>query len=372
MRRYAQEALHLLAALACLAPGLALTAENETWVVPTETCRGFWFVPIMLNEEKFGPGKVLNFIYDTGASSTIVDAAALERASGRSFDDGDRVRLVDATAGDVTFTKLPARVDSLGHLSMALGRSVDGILGVDAFKQFLLTLDPGTQTMTLSKGSLPRPDGETVFSSRGPGNRPWLKVSIAGNKERLLVDSGAAGTGITVNKIKRFPLQAEPRVFSSSVRLNHVEKRRMARLSGSVPVAGVTFIDPVLEEVPGTQLMGGQVLQHFVMRLDQRTRRLQLEPIGASEQPPQPHFELGMAYRPTDTGLAVTDVYADTPAEAAGLEAGDVLIRINGSRPDQRGCESLTRDGQEVALSVERDGAVIQKTMVMRPVIGVD
>lgn len=363
--------VHLLIALACLASGLAL-AEDESWVVPTETCRGFWIVPIALNEEKFGPGKVLNFIYDTGASSTIVDAAALERTSGRSFNDGDRVRLVDATAGGITFNKLPARVDGLGHLSMALGRSVDGILGVDAFKQFLLTLDPGSQTMTLSTGSLPRPDGETVFSSRGPGNRPWLKVSIAGNRERLLIDSGAAGTGFTVKRINRFPLQAEPRVFSSSVRLNHVEDRRMARLSGSVPVGGITFVEPVLEEVPGTQLMGGQVLQHFVMTLDQRNRRLQLKPIGAAEQPPQPQFELGMAYRPTDRGLAVTNVYADTPAQAAGLEAGDVLVEINGSRPDRRGCTAFARDGQEVALSVERNGSVLQKTMIMHPVIGVN
>ncbi len=359
----------LALALVLLAVATTLPAEEESWTVPTEDCRDFWFVPIALNEDKYGPDNVLNFIYDTGAESTIVDASALERVTGKSFDDGDRVRIVDATAGPVTFNKLPARVRDLGHLSMAMGRPVDGILAVDAFRKFLVTLDPRDRTMTLRRGTLPRPDRDTVFSVRGPGNRPWLKVSIAGETEQLLVDSGAAGAGISVNDIERFPLQGEPRVFSSSVRLNRIEKRPAGRLDGSVTLAGVTFVDPVIEQATGTQLLGGRFLGQFVMTLDQRKRRLQLERIGEDVLPPQPQYELGMAFRPTEKGFEVLEVYGNTPAAVAGVESGDVVVAIDGARPDRRGCAPLTEGNREVVFSIERGGAVLDTTLVMLPVI---
>lgn len=346
--------------------------EGGPWVVPTELCRGYWFVPISLNEQKFGAGKVLNLIYDTGASSTRIDADALRRATGRSFDDGDRVRLVDASAGDIIFRELPARVDELGHLSMALGRSVDGILAVDAFKDFLLTLDPEQGRMSLTKGKLPRPDGKTVFSTRGPDKRPWLKVTIAGIEKRLLVDSGAAGSGIQINDIEDFPLHGEPRVLSSSVRLNEVEKNTMARLDGSVSIAGLTLVDPVIEEVPKSPILGGEVLQHFEMTLDQRHRRTSLRLLGPTEIPPQPHFELGISFQPTDRGLLVTDVYEDTPGEAAGIQPGDLVIGINGKRPEERGCARVGQDGGSSSLTIERDGTVLEKTLDMVPIIPVD
>lgn len=359
-------------ALALLALTSTAPGDAESWTVPTETCRGYWLVSIALNEEKHGPGKILHFIYDTGASSTYVDGDALERASSRSFDQGARVNLLNATAGDIKFNKLPMQVTSLRHLSMAMGRPVDGILAVDVFRKFLLTIDPQSETMTLSRGELPRPDGETVFSVRGKDKRPWLKVSIAGNREKLLVDSGAAGTSISVNRIGRFPLNGEPRVLNSSFRLNRVEMHATGRLDGNVPLAGITFIDPIVDEVPGTQLLGGELLRHFVMTLDQRNRRLQLRRIGPEEQQPRPHFELGMGYRLAPNGLAVADVFADTPAEAAGIEKGDIIVAFDGHRPEQRGCPAADEKVDDITLSIERDGVVIDKRLVMEPVIPVE
>jgi len=362
----------LLVALTLFALVPVRAEEGGPWVVPTELCRGYWFVPLALNEDKFGAGKVLYLIYDTGASSTLIDVDALRRVTGQSFDDGDRVRLRDAKAGDITFRKLPARVDKLGHLSMAMGRSVDGILAVDAFKDFLLTLDAEQGRMSLTKGKLPRPDGKTVFSIRGPDKRPWLEVTVAEIEQRLLVDSGAAGSGISINDIEDFPVQGEPRVLSSSVRLNRVEKHPMARLDGSVSIAGLTFVDPVIEEVPGIPLLGGEVLQHFEVTLDQRRRRLALRLTGPSEIAPQPHFELGISFQPTDRGLLVTDVYEDTPGDAAGMQSGDLVIGINGKRPEERGCNRFGKDYEPASLTIERDGAVLEKTLEMQPIIPVN
>jgi predicted metalloprotease with PDZ domain len=196
-------------------------------------------------------------------------------------------------------------------------------------------------------------------------------MSIAGREETLLVDSGAAGTGISINDIERFPLKQQPRIFSSSVRLTRIEQHSAARLDGAVSLAGLTFEEPVIEGVPGTQLLGGEILQHFVMTLDQKKRRLSLQATSSEAVPPQPRFELGIGYRPTDEGLLVTEVFADTPAGVAGLQRGDLVTAIDGARPDQRGCNSFAEDDMKVRFTVVRNGSALDKTLVMKPVIAV-
>jgi 2-alkenal reductase len=69
---------------------------------------------------------------------------------------------------------------------------------------------------------------------------------------------------------------------------------------------------------------------------------------------------VGVQSQETESGLMVVDVDPTGPAAASGLEAGDILIGINGDRVD----ESTTflqllmqhRPGDEVSLVVERSG----------------
>lgn len=68
----------------------------------------------------------------------------------------------------------------------------------------------------------------------------------------------------------------------------------------------------------------------------------------------------------TRAGAVVQSVSNDTPAQAAGLRAGDVIVGIN-AKPVE-GAESLTgyirqfASGDEVTLTVVRDGAAIDVT----------
>ena len=69
---------------------------------------------------------------------------------------------------------------------------------------------------------------------------------------------------------------------------------------------------------------------------------------------------------PTDNGLFVKKVYADSPAAAAGLQPGDIITRINGAQRSMSEALSLvasTPPGATIALSVIRQNTRYELTV---------
>ena len=81
--------------------GAALhTALAVEWpiVVPTQVCRGYFFVPITMAERNEVPGDhTLWFLFDTGASSSFVDPDSIERFSGKRVKTGQKANMRNAS-----------------------------------------------------------------------------------------------------------------------------------------------------------------------------------------------------------------------------------------------------------------------------------
>ena len=73
------------AVIAAVALGGVLFARAEDKVIPSETCRGLWLVPVSFGDE---PEKTLTLVLDTGASHTSVDPDAYQRVTGRRVRAG--------------------------------------------------------------------------------------------------------------------------------------------------------------------------------------------------------------------------------------------------------------------------------------------
>ncbi|MGJ3232397.1 MAG: PDZ domain-containing protein [Oceanicaulis sp.] len=346
--------------ITALLSALALFASDEApreHVLPAELCRGFWMLPVDLKPGEDGAVRRLWFLHDTGASRTHVDPDALERLTGRRFSDDQRVNLVEATAGPLSINSLSVRITDLDHLSTTLGREVDGIMSVHALQDFLLILDYPAGQMRIREGVLPRPDGEHVFSTRGPDRRPWLDVDLAGRNERLLIDSGAGGLSFAVNRLDRLPLMAAPQTIQAAVRFDRIEPRPAARLDGDARVAGLTFETPVIEQVERSPLLGAEVLSHFVVTLDQANRRVRLDPAVSGAVAAWDQHELGAALMPDASGFDVLEVFENTPAARAGLREGDRITHFDGRPVRERGCDPLSPGPEGGAvITVARDG----------------
>jgi hypothetical protein len=349
---------------------LARLEPAETYTLPAETCRGFWLLPVDLQPGEDGAQRRLWFLHDTGASRTHVDPDALERLTGRRFSDDQRVTLTDASAGPLKINALGVRVTELDHISTALGREIDGIMSVHALEDFLLILDYPAGEMRIREGALPRPDGERIFSTRGPDRRPWVRVDLAGRSERLLLDSGAGGLSFAVNRLDRLTLMQPPQTYSAAVRFDRIEYRPAARLNGSARLAGIAFETPVIEQVERAPLLGGEVLSHFVVTLDQANRRVRLDPAGPGPVAAWDKTELGAALMPDSSGFDVIEVFDATPAARAGLLAGDRITHFNADPAPERGCAPLApgRNGGPT-LTVERGGDVVTLELDAVPVL---
>jgi len=354
----------LLAVASLLSIGSAALAA-EPVIVPTEICRGYFLVPITLPARAGYPeDRTLWFLHDTGASSSYVDPDSIERVSGIRLSPRDRANIRDAQAGPVSINHLQARVGELDHLARALGHPIDGILSFGAFSDFLLTLDYEQGEMRLEEGRLPRPDGVTVFNADGPDYRPWMVVEFPDRRRRMLIDSGAAMTSLAVRRIDLYDTVEPPRPTGASMRLREVEERSGARSRLDAHIGPHRLIAPTLQSTPGTELIGGEVMRHFIWTFDQATERVRL--VRHHPEVPitfEPDFDHGMVFEPHPQGYRVGSVIADTPASQAGVQPGDIVTAFNGQPLDRRGCDgpaasntldvSLVRNGRPMTLTLQ-------------------
>lgn len=359
-----------------LATGLALTqapdhiqddtdtpSGNASIIVPTEHCRGYFFIPVTLSPRPGYPeDRTLWFIYDTGASATFVDPDSINRVSNVETRSGGRVNIVDATSGPINFNRMPARVRDLEHLSKALGREIDGIMAFDAFDDFLLTLDYSRMEIRLDPGELPRPDDVTVFDARGPDDRPWMTIEFSNRSRRMLIDSGAALASLVVRRLDRYETVAEPVAVGASMRLTQVERRDGARASANAMMGPHVLVTPTLTSTPGTELIGGEVMMHFNWTFDQRNERVRVERHdGPDPITFGPLLGHGVIFANHPDGFRVHDVIPDSPADRAGVQAGDVITHFNGQPLMQRDCDAAASD--VLTLTLVRAGAVMELSL---------
>ena len=146
-----------------------------------------------------------------------------------------------------------------------------------AFAGKLLVLDYPAREMRVEEGSLPEPDGKTVFSAAGPDDRPWLTVDLEGRKRRILIDSGSNGR-IELKKLGRLDWLADPVVSRISTRMDKYVQRREGRIQNRIAIGNLEFDQPLVSITRDTELMGVHVLKHFVLTFDQANERVRFEP----------------------------------------------------------------------------------------------
>ena len=359
----------LVAALAVFLHAFAWAseaAENAPIELPTEMCRGYFFVPVKLApKDGYPEDRTLWFLHDTGASSSFVDPDSINRVANIRPKPGTRVNMRDVSIGSLEYSRITARASELDHLSVALGRRIDGILSFGAFKDFLLTLDYQAGVLRLEKGKLPKPNGVDVFTAKGKDYRPWTTVKFGNRSRRMLIDSGAGTASFAVRRLDKYQTVSEPQVtgVSAGLKSNDIEVRESARAAQPVLLGPHTLQAPILASTEDTEIIGGAVMKHFVWTFDQSTKRFRMirsDPDAEIEFAPV--TGLGMLYTPSADGLLVRKVLEDSPARQLDIEPGDLVTHFDGKPLVQRGCETqdegtrkigLMRDGQFRELNLE-------------------
>jgi hypothetical protein len=351
----------LLASLMLVLQSFAVASEvvdEHAIELPTELCRNYFFVPITLApREGYPQDRTLWFLHDTGASSSYVDPDSLERVSGIKTKSGTRINMRDVTIGSLKYNRITARASELDHLSNALGRRIDGILSFGAFKDFLLILDYEEGTLRLEKGELPKPNGVDVFSSKGKDSRPWMDVEFSKRTRRMLIDSGAGLSSLVVRRLDKYRTVSEPRAVSVSagLRLSDAEYRSAARAARPVMLGPHTLTAPMLSSTKDTEIIGGDVMQHFDWTFDQAKKRFRMTRNKPdSDMGAAPEIGLGVIFSANAEGLLIHKILDDSPARNFDIKPGDLVTRIDGKALAKRGCDTSNTD--PVTIGYERAG----------------
>jgi hypothetical protein len=382
--------LSLLAVLPILAPAAQEPIErtapkktvlpDEPVVLPLDLSRGWPVIEVFVGAE--GPYQM---ILDTGASVTVLnkgmrEALGLESLGKTRIGDpsnptaveADLVELEFLGIGDAYFEDVPAIAweEDLGLGRMGLA----GIVGFPVFADCLLTLDYPAQEVRIHTGELPEPDGRRVLAltPEGPLN---LTIQVGGETVDAHLDSGNPG-GLTLpgHLEEKLALVPGSEFSGTGRRASGPTQYRGGILEANVAIGGVVLERPRVAFDASLPManFGKTFLDGCPVTLDLKNRRLELgavEPAprrvvragpGARRTPPPGSRHLGVEIRMEGGGsLTVGRVVPGSLAEESGIEAGDVLVSVDGkplSMSDRSPLSDALAGTGAFALGIERAG----------------
>lgn len=370
-----------LAAL-LLAPASAQTGSPLPTVPPT-------VVPMDLRWQKPAIQVKLNgtgpywLLLDSGAGPhLIVDsdlAAALQlpvEGKGKVGDpshshalDVDQVSVDRVEIGDLSYEAVEAL--SWDRPLYSADDRPRGVVGLGLFGGMLVTFDYPAGKVRLERGDLPEPDGVTVLKAPVAHNIPSVEIDVAGERLMARLDTGSTGfLTLPPGLAKQLPLAGEPVEVGRAHTVNGQYPVLSATLQGEVRLGGLRIERPTLHftESIGANV-GSELLRALTVTIDKRNERVRLvsdgRPISSSGRP-----RIGLLSAGVREGrMEIDGVAPGSPAEKAGLRAGDAILKINGEpvAPMKPGDVAMALRASPLRLTLLRDGREIEVSVELPP-----
>lgn len=328
--------------------------------------------------DRFGP---YHFLVDTGSSVTLVTPALARRYPGRHVPpvavttvrgaDGRMLELPRGSLrrlelGDARFDDLDVLLYDCAPLSAHLGVRVDGVLGFPLFRELLLTLDyPGSRVLLQPARNAPLVPGAVVPFDDGH-KTPLVSVRLGDRSIAALIDSGSDAL-FSLNPVGLSPAFAYGPVTGATVgTISGDHTQSIGRLAGTLAIGGYEFRAPVVEVTDSLSAIGGGMLRHFSVTFDQQRDRVifyrdSREPIATPSR-----RSAGVSFDKTPAYWRVDGVVPKSSAEAAGVQTGDLVVRINGetvARWDLPRYDQLVASAREIALTFLNGNSESEKTV---------
>lgn len=319
--------------------------------------------------DRSGPRR---FLVDTGSSVTLVTPEIARRSPGRGpvaagapplrvkGAEGSVVELPRASLrrlelGAARFEDVDVVVHDCAAISAHLGRRIDGVLGFPLFREVLLTLDyPGRRVILRPAGAGDRPEPGTALRFDDARKVPLVSVGIGGRSLMMLVDSGSDA----VFSLNRAGLNLEfahgPVRGTVVGTLAGEREQEVGRLAGDITVGELVFARPRVDFTEELSALGGGALRAFAVTFDQRRDRVVLARAGGGPVETPPLRSAGLGFSKTPAYWRVAGVVPGSPAERAGVERGELIVRIDGEpvgRWDLIRYESRIAAGGELELT---------------------
>ena len=374
-------------------PSMAATAhiDNASGIskVPFELVNNHIYVDGAVD------GKPARFLVDTGGISLLTPAAAKKfglASTGRmavsgagenptdlAFARGKQVRVGEATLSDPMFY-----VVDLGNLPQIEGMPIDGLVGYEMFRRFVVQIDYANKVLTLvDPKKFEPPVGATALDFKLAGTTPEISGELDGMPVVLTVDTGSRDS-LTLSSpfVRAHGLVAKYAASPEAVigwGVGGAARGRPARfgtlklgvlavkdIAGDLSISDKgAFSDP---NVAGN--LGGGALHRFTVTFDYANRKMYLAP-NANFGKTDLFDRSGLWLFADGDALKIVDVAPGSAAEHAGMRVGDRLISIGHAAVPTKSLTDWRRQwrelpsGTHVAVAFLRNGKAQTADLVL-------
>jgi hypothetical protein len=350
-------------------------------------------IPIKINDSD-----TLRFILDTGVRTTLITELAdnesvfLNYASqvkvhglggGEPLDAyhsiGNFLKISDVIGKNITVNIL---LENVFHLSEKLGFKVNGLIGYDFFRNFVIDINYQAKILTIYRTETYKAPkrGFSVIPIEIFKDKPYLNTNVKIVNDhpfpvKLLIDTGASDPVWLFNTTD-FNIQVPAKHIELYLGkgLNgdvHGEKGRIHSIQlGKFELQGpiTSFPDSVsikhviaLDDRNGS--IGGELLRRFRVIVDYTNRTISLRR-NTNYTDPFSYNMSGIELSAPFSHLPVfiiSFIFADSPASFAGLKIGDQIISINRKMAVEYKLNDiyelfLGKDDKLISMVVLRDG----------------
>ncbi|HMH13915.1 MAG TPA: hypothetical protein VK578_12480 [Edaphobacter sp.] len=322
--------------------------------IPARNVEQELLVPVFIAER--GP---FWFAIDSGIARTLMDREVATNAhlSVKEFAPFATTRL--NIGGQEFQTAMELRNLNVPEYQWASDQPLAGVLGMDFFQSFIVTLDYDAAVITLQDPSLAfQPEGANAIPLTLRDSLPYItaKMKLAGQppgNPSFMLDTS---TGDAINDGSFAHLGAK----AVGPDLGRAEYLQI----GPFRFSGVNGTS-------GPSKIGGELLHRFLVTIDAPHRRLFLLPSR--------HFgdaflfdTSGLDLERCPRGFNILRVFPRTPGQDSGLAPGDVILSIDGQPAALFPITQVRLMFQEVAnhaLFVDRNGAQLTITVKLRKLL---
>jgi hypothetical protein len=295
-----------------------------------------------------------HFLVDTGGLNLLTPAAAEKfglKPEGKLSAGGvgsERMDLALAPARVITLGSVEVKrpvfyVTDLGKLAQVEGIDMDGLLGYEMFRRFVVQIDYAFQQLAISEpDKFVPPPGATVVPFELDDHIPIVSGVLDGVPVRISIDTGSRAS-LTMHApfVRAHDLRTRYKAGALAVTgwgVGGAQRGYPVRMGtlelGGLKINGIagdlftgdkgSFANPDI----GANL-GGGLLRRFTVAFDYANRKMYLKP-NASFSRPDSFDRSGLWLLADGDALQVADVADDSAAARAGLKVDDRIVALNG------------------------------------------
>lgn len=328
----------------------------------------------------------LNFILDTGSGGISLDSATCAGLALKLTPSDTTITGMGGThkvsfiynqqlhLPGLTLQKLNFHVNDYDILTSVYGEKIDGIIGYSFFSRYIVKIDFDKKEIEVySPGEITYPKIGTILRPAFT-TLPIIPLNVRDARSKnfsfyfdtgaglcfLMSENFARDSSILLGRRKPVLIQAEGMGGRLQMQLTVVKQLQIGHYKfRKVP----TYIYSDMFNVTSYPFVGGLVgndlLRRFNLIINYPKREIHLTP-NNSFNDPFDYAYTGMAIYFIDNKIIVDDVIANSPAEKAGLQKGDIIIGVgnNLSNNIQEYKNLLQTINNRIKIIILRNGLV--------------